>query len=219
MGSRYPRSLGGDAIFWRIGSSRNSFLSSEDNARSFQTDLWIDAKGLNEALTKHHIATHRRVLAESAAHAQTLSGTERAVIDQWIATQTTAGPDTRGTDVEENAFRQLLSEMGVKEGRRPVMTSGEHGFAARIGQAEEFSPMFTVCSKLMHRTALSISAENAAGALDAIVPILKDCDKWAAGHRRFNHDSVCRVSDGDLSAPLSGNQTNPTSLPVFESVG
>jgi hypothetical protein len=70
-------------------------------------------------------------------------------------------------------FGQLLSEMGVSEKRRPMMTSGKHGFADRIGQLEEFNPMFKICSKLMHRTALSISAENTIGGLDAVIPILK----------------------------------------------
>jgi hypothetical protein len=64
--------------------------------------------------------------------------------------------------------------MGVDEKRRPMMTSGKKGFADRIGQLEEFNPLFKICSKLMHRTALSIAAENTRGGLDAIIPILKD---------------------------------------------
>jgi len=34
--------------------------------------------------------------------------------------------------------------------------------------------MFKICSKLMHRTTLSIAAENTRGGLDAVIPILKD---------------------------------------------
>jgi hypothetical protein len=149
-------------------------LESEENARSFQTDLSIDAKELNEAFTKHHIATHKQMLAELTANAQTLSGPEREAVEQYIKTQTAKGPDTSGTDFEADMFRQLLTEMRVEEKRRPMMTSGKHGFADRIGQMEEFSPMFKICSKLMHRTTLSISAENTIRGLDAIIPILKD---------------------------------------------
>jgi hypothetical protein len=148
-------------------------LESEENARSFQTDLSIDAKELNEAFTKHHIAAYKQMLAELTSQAKTLSGPEREAVEQHIRTQTAKGPDTSGTDSEADMFGQLLSEMGVSEKRRPMMTSGKHGFADRIGQLEEFNPMFKICSKLMHRTALSISAENTIGGLDAVIPILK----------------------------------------------
>jgi hypothetical protein len=149
-------------------------LESEDNARSFQTDLSVDAKEMNEAFSSHHRATYKKMIAELTAHAQTLSGLDRQAVDQYIRTQTAKGPDTSGTDCEADAFRKLLTEMGVDEKRRPMMTSGKKGFADRIGQLEEFNPMFKICSKLMHRTTLSIAAENTRGGLDAVIPILKD---------------------------------------------
>jgi hypothetical protein len=113
------------------------------------------------------------MLAELTALAETLSGPEREAVEEHIRTETAKGPNTNGTDAEVDMFGRLLSEMGVSEKRRPMMTSGKHGFADRIGQLEEFNPMFKICSKLMHRTTLSISAEDTIGGLDAVIPILK----------------------------------------------
>jgi hypothetical protein len=39
-------------------------LESVGNAQSFQVDLSVDAKELNEAFSNHHRAMHRRALAE-----------------------------------------------------------------------------------------------------------------------------------------------------------
>jgi hypothetical protein len=114
------------------------------------------------------------MLTELAEYATTLPEPYRTSVEQHIKTETAKGPDTSDTDSEADAFRQVLTEMGVDEKRRPMMTSGKKGFADRIGQLEEFNPMFKICSKLMHRTTLSISAENTRGGLDAIIPILKD---------------------------------------------
>jgi hypothetical protein len=149
-------------------------LESEDNARSFQIDLSADAKEFNEASSNHHRAIHKRLLTELAEYATTLPEPYRTSVEQHIKTETAKGPETSDTDSEADAFRQLLTEMGVDEKRRPMMTSGKKGFADRIGQLEEFNPMFKICSKLMHRTTLSIAAENTRGGLDAIIPVLKD---------------------------------------------
>ncbi len=110
------------------------------------------------------------MLAGLTAHADTLSGPEREAVEQFIETQRAKGPDTTGTDSEAEAFRQVLSEMGVKEKLQPLRSTT---VAGKTGQKEDFDPLFRACSKLMHRTALSISAENQKGSLDAIVPLLK----------------------------------------------
>jgi hypothetical protein len=149
-------------------------LESGDNARSFQIDLSADAKEFNEAFSNHHRAIHKRMLTELAEYATTPPEHHRTSVEQHIKAEAAKGPYTSDTDSEADALRQLLTEMGVDEKRRPMMTSGKKGFADRIRQLEEFNPMFKICSKLMHRTTLSISAENTRGGLDAIIPILKD---------------------------------------------
>ena len=149
-------------------------LESDDNARSFQADLAADAKELNEAFSDHHRAMHKRMLADLDASSATLPEPYGRAFEEYITSETEQGPDTSGTDSEADVFRQLLAEMGVDEKRKPMMTSGKKGIAHRIGQLDEFNPMFKICSKLMHRTTLSIAAENSIGGLDAVVPILKD---------------------------------------------
>ena len=146
-------------------------LEAEENARSFQLDLLKDKKELYGLFTKHHRVAHKR-LDELAAQAETLSGPEREVVEKHIGAETAKGPDTSGTDSESEIFQQILSQMGMTG--VPMRTSGKNGFADRIGRREEFDPMFGICSKLMHRTALSISAENMIGGLDAAIPILMD---------------------------------------------
>jgi hypothetical protein len=149
-------------------------LESDDNARSFQADLAADAKDLHGAFSDHHRAMHKRMLAELAAYSATLPEPYGRAFEEYVKRETEQGPDTSGTDSEADMFRRLLTEMRLDEKRKPMMTSGNKGIAHRIGQLDEFNPMFKICSKLMHRTTRSIAAENTIGGLDAVVPILKD---------------------------------------------
>ena len=129
---------------------------------------------LNEALNNHHRAMHRRMLAELAAYITQLPEPYGNAVAEHVEKEAKKGPDTSGTDAEADIFRQLLAEMGIDEKRKPMMTSGKKGIADRIGQLDEFSPMFKICSKLMHRTALSVASENTIGGLDAVALVLKD---------------------------------------------
>lgn len=149
-------------------------LESDDNARSFQADLAADAREMHEAFSDHHRAMHKRMLAELDDCSATLPEPYGRAFKEHTKRETERGPDTSGTDSEADIFRQLLTEMGVDEKRKPMMTSGNKGIAHHIGQLDAFNPMFKICSKLMHRTTLSIAAENTSRGLDAVVPILKD---------------------------------------------
>ena len=144
-------------------------LKSESNARKFLTDLLIDDKEFHEAIGRHHKSLHRQMISGLKEQAQTLSGVQREGIEQWIKTQEDEGPDTKASDSAATATQEFLLRMGVKESTRPLR-SGE--VAQRIGQKAEFDPLFKICSKLMHRTALSIAAETAECSLDGILPML-----------------------------------------------
>jgi hypothetical protein len=80
------------------------------------------------------------------------------------------GPQTEDVDAEADAYRKVMSEFGIKENAQPKK-SGE--IAKRISQSEEFQPMFRVCSKIMHSTALSIASSAMRGSLDAVIPLLE----------------------------------------------
>jgi len=144
-------------------------LASEANARMFQTDLLIDAKELHDALSKDHAATHKRYVAELAAYVDTLSGPRRDGFETALQVERQKGPNTSSTDSEAQMFKGFLEEMGVNPKVTPKRT-GE--IAKLIGQKEDFEPMFKICSKLMHRTALSIASTNQHGSLDEIAPSL-----------------------------------------------
>jgi hypothetical protein len=62
-----------------------------------------------------------------------------------------------------------MAEFGINPKAKPLR-SGE--IAKLISQSEEFDAMFKVCSKIMHRTALSIAASTTKGALDEVIPLL-----------------------------------------------
>jgi hypothetical protein len=62
-----------------------------------------------------------------------------------------------------------MVEFGLKENAKPKRVSE---IAGRISQSEEFDPMFKICSKIMHRTVLSIASSTIRGSLDAAIPFL-----------------------------------------------
>ncbi len=140
-------------------------LESETNARTFQIDLLIDAKELHEALSREHAATHKKYIAELAAYVETLSGPMRDVFEAALQAERQKRLDTSSTDSEAQMFKGLLDEMGVSAERKPKKSSR---IAELIGQKEDLDPMFKICSKLMHRTALSIASTNLKGSLDEI---------------------------------------------------
>jgi len=64
-----------------------------------------------------------------------------------------------------------MSEYGLKEDARPRRASQ---IASRVQESTDFEPMFKICSKIMHRTALSIASSTMQGSLDAAVPFLSN---------------------------------------------
>jgi hypothetical protein len=62
-----------------------------------------------------------------------------------------------------------MVEFGLKESAKPKKAGD---IAKLIRQREEFEPMFKVCSKIMHRTALSIASTAVSGGLDGVIPFL-----------------------------------------------
>jgi hypothetical protein len=146
-------------------------LKSEANARSFQTDMSIDAKELYEAISKSHASTHKRYIAELSSYTSQLDGQVQKVFETELKVQSEKGPNTAETDSEAQGFKEYLSEIGVKEKLKPK-TSSEIANQLEQAQKDDFGPMFKICSKLMHRTALSIASTNQAGSLDAMIPFL-----------------------------------------------
>jgi len=144
-------------------------LASADNAKAFKSDFVVDAKEFYEAISKRHKATHPKLIAAWQAGMQELEGDERRVLEAGLQREIARGPQTQETDEETETYRKLMVEFGISPKAKP-MRSGE--IAKLISQSEEFDPMFKVCSKIMHRTALSIAASTTKGALDEVIRLL-----------------------------------------------
>ncbi|QHN03996.1 hypothetical protein FTO74_11895 [Granulicella sp. WH15] len=144
-------------------------LASADNARTFKNDFVVDAKEFYEAISNRHRATHPKLIAAWQAGMQEFQGDDRRALEAALQREIERGPQTQETDEETEAYRKLMGEFGISPKSKP-MRSGE--IAKLISQNEEFSPMFKVCSKIMHRTALSIAASTTKGSLDEVIPLL-----------------------------------------------
>ena len=144
-------------------------LASADYAKTIKNDYVIDAKEFYEAISKRHRATHPKLIAAWQAGIQEFEGDERRALEAGLQREIERGPQTQDTDEETEAYRKLMDEFGINPKSKP-MRSGE--IAKLISQKEEFDPMFKVCSKIMHRTALSIAASTTKGSLDEVIPLL-----------------------------------------------
>jgi SEC-C motif len=148
-------------------------LRSEANALAFRTELFLDSKEFYEAVGRSHAATHKQYVAGLADFAKALPDQMRQAVDAKVEQELKDGPDTAASDAEAKMFTDFLSdEMGVT-GTPQAKRSPEIAGLLGEAQKEAFGPMFQICSKLLHRTALSIAAATTRGSLDAIVPFLQ----------------------------------------------
>jgi len=124
----------------------------------------VDSKELNEAFTNAHKEGHKKLLSALTEMAE-----PDAQFKEILQMESDRGPQTAATDSETAVYKQLMSIYGIKENAKPKMSSE---IARLIGEQEAFRPLFKICSKVMHRTALSIASTNAEGGLDEILPFL-----------------------------------------------
>lgn len=151
-------------------------LASESNASNFRNELAIDLKEFYEALTKHHRASHKKLLTMLSEMSEQEASPMKEILEEVRRKESERGPETASTDAEAATYKQLMIDFGLKENAKPARAGD---LARLISQGEEFDPMFKVCSKIMHRTVLSIASSITKGSLDAVVPILSDssaCD-------------------------------------------
>jgi hypothetical protein len=146
-------------------------LTSIDNATDFKNDFVIDSKEFYEEISKWHKATHSKFLSGLSGVIGQFDGTRKEALKDVLRREIVCGAQTKATDAEAGMFKQLMAEFGIKEKTIPKR-SGE--IAKRVSQSAEFAPMFKVCSKIMHRTALSIASSVVLGGLDEVIPLLSN---------------------------------------------
>ena len=147
-------------------------LVSEANAFELRNDLILDAKEFLEAISRSHTSLHKQYLPVLSALVSQEQGPLEIALEEVLRRESERGPQTAASDSAAELCKQFLSAMGVKVGATPKRTST---IAMLLGpdRAEDFDPLFKICSKLMHRTALSIASSTFQGSLDAIVPFLE----------------------------------------------
>jgi hypothetical protein len=144
-------------------------LASKDNASRFRRELVIDAKEFYEAMTRHHRASHKKLLSMLSEMSQTEKGPVKEMLQQALRKESERGAETGPTDAEAAIYSRLMVDFGLEETAKPKRTSQ---IARLVNQSEDFDPMFKICSKIMHRTVMSIASTVTQGSLDAVVPLL-----------------------------------------------
>jgi hypothetical protein len=146
-------------------------LESKDNASRFRSELVIDAKEFYEAMTKHHRASHKKLLSMLSDMSQTEKNPVKEMLQQALQKELGRGAETSATDSEAAIYSRLMVDFGLEETAKPKRTSQ---IARLINQSEDFDPMFKICSKIMHRTAMSIASTVTQASLDAVIPLLSN---------------------------------------------
>jgi hypothetical protein len=145
--------------------------TSINNAIDFKNDLVIDSKEFYEEISKWHEATHFKFLSGLSEVIEQADGTRKEALKEVLRREIGSGAKTKTTDAEAEMFKKLMAEFGIKEKTIPKR-SGQ--IAKLVNQSEEFAPMLKVCSKIMHRTALSIASSVVLGGLDEVIPLLSN---------------------------------------------
>ncbi len=151
-------------------------LASEGNATVLKDDLLIDAKEFYEAVSKSHKAAHTKLVSMLSDMAEREEGPTKEALAQVCRRESDRGPQTDASDSQAAMYKQFMAEYGLKEGAKPKRASQ---IARVIRENEDFDPMFKICSKIMHRTVLSIASTTIRGSLDEAIPFLSSsaaCD-------------------------------------------
>jgi hypothetical protein len=108
------------------------------------------------------------MLSEAAEQEE---GHMKEVLEEASRKEAERGPQTEATKTAASVYEQMMSDFGVKKDARPKRASD----IARLIKVEaDFNPMFKVCSKIMHRTALSIASSTMPASLDEVNPFLRN---------------------------------------------
>jgi len=174
----YSASVGAEKSVYAAWACRNLLalrvittyvLESEANALGLRNELAIDAKEFYEAMTRHHRASHKKLLFVLSEMSEQEQSPVKEILQQALRNETERGAATNATDSEAAIFRQLMSDFGLRENAKPKRANH---IARLIDQGEEFDPMFKICSKIMHRTVLSIASTITRGSINAVIPVL-----------------------------------------------
>jgi hypothetical protein len=141
-------------------------LISKETATDFRNDALVDAKEMYEALTSYTKAAHDQLLSELKEMAEEDQSPHKELWREAHKKEAERGAKTEESEAEVQAIKQVMSEYGLKGDQIPKRS----GQIAKKLNEQRFLPLFKVCSKILHRTALSIAAANDSSGLVPIIP-------------------------------------------------
>jgi hypothetical protein len=146
-------------------------LVSKKNATAFKHELAIDAKEFNEALTEKHRVIHQQMIANMREMSKTESGPLKDHLEVALRLETARGPQTAATEHAAKEFEQLMAEYNLPPKTKPKRVTE---LAKQIKEFESFHPVSKICSKLLHRTAMSIASSTVVDGLEGVIPFLSE---------------------------------------------
>jgi hypothetical protein len=168
-------------------------LASNENAIAFRNDLMIDGKEFYEAVTKMTIVSHKQFVEGVEEIIATIPEKEETIkraFEQGLQAQIAKGPQTKESKDAAAPFKEFLRENGL-ENKRPLKSSD---IAAKLKAQEEFEPLFKICSKLMHRTAMSIALTVTKATVEELLPFL---DSSAFSELLRTYDAIKRYFEAN----------------------
>lgn len=149
-------------------------VASLENATEFKNDFVIDSKEFFEALSNYARPYKEQVLREvsDAAREAEETGNPAEAIFRFVLDLGANSGEPRNPAVDRGIaeFKQFIIDFGIKETR--PKTAG--AIAGLIGHKDRFNPIFKLCSKIMHRTTISIASTAGTSGLDHMLPFLSE---------------------------------------------
>jgi hypothetical protein len=145
----------------------NHVLATKQNALDFKDQFAHDAAMFYDALDKLHVIVYGQLSAHLAEEAKKPGPMQPA----WEAAHerhVDSGPQNQEIHEEAEAFKHAASELGI--GSKHFKRTDE--LAVNQGRSDEWEAVKTICSKLLHRTPLSIASAIEAVSLAEIRPML-----------------------------------------------
>ena len=147
-------------------------LRSKENAEAFKAEVVIDAKEFYECISRSTASLHEQYVQTLGDVIQPLpDGSLKDGLQRELQRQQSQGPPTRGPDSEADQCIQFLKTLGLEKERPKQLRNMAEELGAAI--KAKYGPMNKVCSKIMHRTAMSIAASTVDNSLDETLPWLE----------------------------------------------
>jgi hypothetical protein len=146
-------------------------LASRENAIEFKHHLENDAWTFYDALSRLQVIVYDQLGTHLSAEAKE-AGPMQAAWQQATEQHRARGPQNQPFDSEAQAYRQILNEAGLQSVhfKRTKEMASDQGSAVK----KELDAVNTICSKILHRTALSIASATTNGALAELGPLLRN---------------------------------------------